>query len=66
MTKKGDIRMGQTFKCCICGHDFMGHGNNPRPYKDSGICCNLCHELFVVPERIKLAEEYEKKDKDEN
>lgn len=61
--------MGQTFKCCICGYDFTGHGNNPRPYEDSGVCCNLCHELFVIPERIKrikLAEENENQSKDEN
>lgn len=47
----------RSFKCCICGHDFTGDGNNPSPYKDSGTCCDICNIMFVIPERIKLTEE---------
>lgn len=41
-------------KCCICGREFIGHGNNPKPLKQKGICCDRCNQQVVL-ERIKLS-----------
>ena len=40
-------------KCCICGKQLTGMGNNPFPVKTSGRCCDNCNIKFVIPERIK-------------
>lgn len=42
----------EVIKCCICNKDIKGHGNNPRPYKDEGVCCNECNLKYVIPTRI--------------
>ncbi len=39
-------------KCCICGKEFTGHGNNPDPVEKFGRCCNDCHFNVVVPRRM--------------
>ena len=39
--------------CCICGKEFAGYGNNPAPYKNTGICCDECNQKYVIPARIK-------------
>lgn len=39
--------------CCICGKEIKGLGNNPRPVKDSGRCCDFCNENMVIPKRIE-------------
>lgn len=39
-------------KCCICGKEFTGHGNNPDPVEKFGKCCNDCHFNIVVPRRL--------------
>lgn len=43
-----------TFRCCICGQDFTGFGNNPWPVvKDEDArCCDVCNETKVIPARI--------------
>ena len=33
-------------KCCICGKEIKGYGNNPWPVKKEGLCCD-------IPARIK-------------
>ena len=38
-------------KCCICGEDIIGYGNNAEPYT-SGRCCDACNLKFVIPARI--------------
>lgn len=38
-------------KCCICGKEFEGQGNNANPVKD-GTCCDDCNENVVLPARI--------------
>ena len=40
-------------KCVICGELFNGYGNNPNPVKDSGVCCDRCNNLHVIPARIQ-------------
>lgn len=39
------------FVCCICGEQSEGYGNNPKPYKEGGKCCDSCNLKFVVPAR---------------
>ena len=41
-------------KCCICGKEFVGWGNNPYPVvKDEDArCCDDCNMEFVIPARI--------------
>ena len=44
-------------KCCICGKEFNGYGNNPYPvgwdvYTDEDRCCDDCNERYVIPARI--------------
>lgn len=38
----------EIYKCCICGDIFKGSGNNSRPYKNEGRCCNDCYSLSSV------------------
>jgi hypothetical protein len=44
------------YKCCICGHNFEGFGNDAWPVvRDDGArCCDKCNEDKVIPERINL------------
>lgn len=41
-------------KCSICGKQFEGWGNNPRPVTngDNDVCCDECNEEKVIPTRI--------------
>ena len=45
-------------KCCICGKEISGYGNNPWPLhaKDGQRCCDDCN-WKVIEARIKIAEE---------
>lgn len=49
------------FKCCICNQHCLGwgdnkeYGNNPRPVKLEGECCNACNDTKVIPARLKDA-----------
>lgn len=42
-------------KCCICGKEFTGWGNNPWPIVDEedARCCDNCNMMYVVPARLK-------------
>ena len=42
------------YKCCICGENYKGYGNNPDPVKEEGRCCDNCNWI-VIKERIKQA-----------
>lgn len=39
-------------KCCLCGEEFEGYGNNAEPVK-KGTCCDECNKNKVIPARIK-------------
>lgn len=41
-------------KCCLCGKEFTGWGNDPWPVdKDPNHeCCDECNERKVIPVRI--------------
>ena len=51
-------------KCCLCGREFTGYGNNPdgaldyyaRPIKwgKKDRCCDVCNQETVLPGRIYL------------
>lgn len=45
-----------THKCCICGRQFSGEGNNPAPveHHDGDVCCDECNANVVVPLRLFL------------
>ncbi len=52
-----DIMDGKVTKCCICGFEFVGWGNNPWPIvnDEDARCCDMCNFKRVVPSRIILA-----------
>ena len=39
-------------KCCICGKTYDYYGNNPRPVKKNGRCCDECNKKYVIPWRL--------------
>jgi len=44
-----------TKKCCICGKEFVGFGNDPWPLseKRTDVCCDDCNYEKVIPARMK-------------
>lgn len=44
-------------KCCICGKEIKGWGNNPYPVREEGRCCRYCNFTVVIPERIRLSKQ---------
>lgn len=42
-----------SMKCCICGNEIMGYGNNARPVM-KGTCCDACNYSVVIPKRFQL------------
>lgn len=40
-------------KCCICGCEIVGYGNNPDPVKLKGRCCDTCDWMYVIPARME-------------
>lgn len=42
-------------KCCLCGKEIDGYGNNPWPLAEEGECCDECNETKVIPARIEKA-----------
>lgn len=41
-------------RCCLCGKTFFGVGNNPRPVKDEGVCCDRCNWTIVLKSRCNI------------
>lgn len=51
-------------KCCVCGKELKGYGNDPRgaldendnliEWKDEDRCCDECNMSRVIPGRINL------------
>ena len=52
-------------KCCICGSEFVGYGNNPWPVSENeeDRCCDICNSTHVIPAR--LAQMYKKGNKED-
>lgn len=45
------------YKCCLCGIECEGYGNDPHPIKTESKndeCCDECNLTKVVPARIEL------------
>lgn len=42
-------------RCCICGKEIVGYGNNAEPV-ENGRCCDECNMNVVIPTRIKNIE----------
>lgn len=40
-------------KCCLCGEEFEGYGNNPEPLVSEGSCCDRCNAEKVIPARCE-------------
>ena len=53
-------------KCCICGKEFEGWGNNPWPYKHEGECCDDCNLQYVIPMRLTLMQERNRTEQEHN
>ena len=66
------------FKCCLCGCEFQGYGNNPQgaayknedgevvfpEFNENDRCCDGCNGMYVIPGRLyKLAKIKEKQKK---
>lgn len=47
-------------KCCFCGCDIQGYGNNPAPVRTTGVCCDACNG-YVVIARLEDMERFRKK-----
>lgn len=43
-------------KCCICGEEIKGYGNNPFPIsiKEGEKCCDNCNDTYVLAARLML------------
>ena len=53
-------------RCCICGCEIEGYGNNPQgavwkdkrgeiveaEFDDECRCCDVCDQMYVIPGRI--------------
>lgn len=50
-------------KCCICGREIKGYGNNPYPLvkDEEARCCDDC-DMLVIAERIRLIAERARKE----
>tara|TARA_A100001201_G_scaffold141712_2_gene137834 strand:- start:2473 stop:2619 length:147 start_codon:yes stop_codon:yes gene_type:complete len=47
-------------KCVICNENIEGYGNNPKPIKEEGRCCDRCNITVVIPSRMKYLFDYER------
>ena len=47
-------------KCCICGKEFVGWGNNPYPVNNDpdARCCDDCNMNSVIPARIAVLKRF--------
>ena len=47
----------EKFKCCLCGKEVEGYGNDPSPIEtqnENDECCDECNLAIVIPTRIEL------------
>ena len=47
----------EKFKCCLCGKEVEGYGNNPSPIEtqnEDDECCDECNLAIVIPTRMEL------------
>ena len=53
------LKESKSSRCCICGEEYTGYGNNPWPVEDDGRCCDACNIKFVIPKRLDAMERSE-------
>lgn len=43
-------------KCCLCGCDIEGYGNNPWPLNndEDARCCDKCNADKILPARMAI------------
>ena len=43
-------------KCCFCGKEINGCGNNPYPADKNpdAVCCDHCNMTIVIPTRLDI------------
>lgn len=64
---KGETKGRNKMKCCICGKEIEGYGNNPSPVKDEGECCDSCNMRYVITARLgRLLFNERKEEKEES
>ena len=47
----------EKFKCCLCGKEVEGYGNDPSPIQtenENDECCDECNLAKVVPARMEV------------
>ena len=49
-------------KCCLCDSTFLGYGNNAEPLEKGGRCCDSCNFTKVIPFRITILTNREKRE----
>lgn len=65
--------MKKTKKCCICGKEFEGWGNNPYgaldkngnviQWAEDDVCCDECDSTYVISGRLYLYAKARKEEK---
>jgi len=52
------------YKCCLCGREYEGYGNDPWPISlgKNDRCCNKCNMTKVIPARIELIDMKNRRD----
>ena len=48
--------------CCLCESKFFGYGNNAEPLFENGRCCDNCNFTKVIPFRIAVLTNREKRE----
>lgn len=51
-------------QCCLCDSKFYGYGHNALPLED-GRCCDDCNYRKVIPFRISILTNREKREDNE-
>ena len=61
-TVDGKPRTAKRFRCCLCGCEWQGVGNNPEPVDTMDKrCCDPCNVTLVIPARMGALRDYIKK-----
>lgn len=71
-TKNAKPAKKPAVKCVLCGAEIKGHGNNPAPLANEGVCCDECNakvlkarvEEAKAAKRNEYAREYYKRNRE--
>ena len=61
-----EISMDFDKKCCFCGCEVKGIGNNPKPVemRSGATCCDWCNSSIVMVARIRALLKLENENKE--